>query len=53
VLYRFKGPNDGAMPVAGLAMEAAGTLYGTASLGGNLACNKRGLGCGVVFEVKP
>lgn len=52
VLYRFKGEKDGGFPDAGLVMDGAGNLYGTASHGGNLACDN-GLGCGVLFEITP
>jgi uncharacterized repeat protein (TIGR03803 family) len=34
VLYTFTGAYDGAFPYAGLMMDAAGNLYGTASSGG-------------------
>jgi uncharacterized repeat protein (TIGR03803 family) len=35
VLHNFKGfPTDGAFPYGGLALDAAGNLYGTASYGG-------------------
>jgi uncharacterized repeat protein (TIGR03803 family) len=53
VLYRFTGGKDGGFPESGLAMDASGNLYGTASLGGNLACNNGGLGCGVAFRITP
>src|SRR5215831_9162102 len=53
VLYSFKGGKDGGFPQSGLAMDAPGNLYGTASLGGNLSCSNGGLGCGVVFEIEP
>jgi len=34
VLHNFTGGQDGANPLAGLSMDQAGNLYGTASLGG-------------------
>jgi hypothetical protein len=34
-------------------MDISGNLYGTASLGGNLACNNGILGCGVAFKIMP
>jgi len=34
VLHSFTGGGDGATPLAGLTMDAAGNLYGTASAGG-------------------
>jgi uncharacterized repeat protein (TIGR03803 family) len=34
VLYSFTGGTDGGIPVAGLVMDSAGSLYGTASYGG-------------------
>lgn len=53
VLYSFD-PNatDGFYPMAGLTLDGAGNLYGTASQGGNLKafCNE---GCGVVFQLTP
>jgi uncharacterized repeat protein (TIGR03803 family) len=44
ILYSFAGSDDGANPVAGLAINASGNLYGTTSSGG--AYNS-----GTVFEV--
>ncbi len=52
VLYNFTGGADGGDPVANLVFDAAGNLYGTTLVGGNLAgCS--GAGCGVVFELSP
>jgi uncharacterized repeat protein (TIGR03803 family) len=44
VIYNFGDGSDGAWPVAGLVMDAAGNLYGTASIGGNSQL-------GVVFKM--
>jgi uncharacterized repeat protein (TIGR03803 family) len=52
VLYRFKAGADGVAPIAGLAMDREGVIYGTTSEGGNPKCNA-GIGCGVVFELRP
>ncbi len=52
VLYRFTGKKDGAYPLAGVTMDAAGYIYGTASEGGDGKC-AHGLGCGVAFKLKP
>jgi uncharacterized repeat protein (TIGR03803 family) len=40
-----------AHPLGNLIADSTGTLYGTASRGGNPAC--RGGGCGVVFSIAP
>jgi hypothetical protein len=54
-LYAFTGGNDGGVPAAGLIFDAAGNLYGTTLLGGQLqACAQDiGQGCGVVFKLTP
>jgi uncharacterized repeat protein (TIGR03803 family) len=44
VVYNFSGGTDGGVPLAGLTIDAAGNLYGTASAGG-------ASGNGVVFKV--
>ena len=48
VLHNFTGGQDGASPRAGLSMDAAGNLYGTASTGGSSNCEG---GCGTVFRL--
>jgi uncharacterized repeat protein (TIGR03803 family) len=55
VLHNFTGGKDGGTPFAGLIMDKAGNLYGTAQTGGDHKCtlwNGAG-GCGVVFEITP
>ncbi len=44
VLHAFTGGRDGAIPLAGLTMDASGNLYGTASKGG--------AGYGTVYKLK-
>jgi uncharacterized repeat protein (TIGR03803 family) len=44
---------DGGEPSAGLIFDAAGTLYGTTTLGGSHQLHCNGEGCGVVFELTP
>ena len=50
VLHSFQappaGPEDGALPSAGLVRDAAGNLYGTTTYGGESPC-----GCGTLFKV--
>lgn len=46
VLYSFGGGADGANPIAGLAMDKGGNLYGTTSAGGTF-------NAGTVFKVSP
>jgi uncharacterized repeat protein (TIGR03803 family) len=49
VLYSFTGGADGSTPQAALAVDGAGNLYGTATLGGDTSCDPSG--CGTVFEL--
>ena len=49
VLHNFTGGVDGANPSAGLTLDAAGNLYGTASNGGNR--DRCASGCGTVFRM--
>lgn len=46
VLYEFVGQSDGASPVANLAFDASGNLYGTTQGGG-------AVGAGTVYELSP
>lgn len=50
VLYTFTGGTDGGEPYARLLFDAAGNLYGTTLLGGNIGggCSS---GCGTVFKL--
>jgi uncharacterized repeat protein (TIGR03803 family) len=48
-LYDFSGSSDGGYPVSNVVFDAAGNLYGTASIGGTgTACTG---GCGVVWKL--
>jgi uncharacterized repeat protein (TIGR03803 family) len=52
ILYTFSGGWDGGNPWRTLVFDAAGNLYGTGTVGGNLsACT--GHSCGVVFKLSP
>lgn len=54
VLHSFGCGSDGAEPLTGLTLDAAGNLYGTTYYGGSSSCNDGyGTGCGVVFELTP
>jgi uncharacterized repeat protein (TIGR03803 family) len=54
ILYNFNG-TDGDQSTAGLAIDAAGNLYGTTVYGGNGPCTVLAvvIGCGVAFELSP
>jgi len=51
VIWNFTGGQDGAAPTAGLTLDRAGNLYGTASYGGNRAGPCWENGCGTVFKL--
>jgi uncharacterized repeat protein (TIGR01451 family) len=48
VLHAFRGGTDGAFPLSGVARDALGNIYGTASAGGDATAN-----AGLVFELSP
>jgi uncharacterized repeat protein (TIGR03803 family) len=52
ILHSFTGGSDGGNPMAGLIFEPAGSLYGTASLGGAVSAQHEN-GCGTVFRLVP
>jgi uncharacterized repeat protein (TIGR03803 family) len=49
VLHNFTGGLDGEGPHGSVVLDAAGNLYGTTQLGGDLSCYA--FGCGVVFKL--
>jgi uncharacterized repeat protein (TIGR03803 family) len=54
VLYSFQGSGDGANPIAGVILDAAGALYGTTQYGGDFACSYNGnYSCGAAFKLVP
>jgi uncharacterized repeat protein (TIGR03803 family) len=56
VLHTFQGGTDGESPLGGegLAIDAAGALYGTTVWGGDLSCSAYySSGCGTVFKLTP
>lgn len=54
LIYKFKGPPDGAGPSGSLAFDTAGNLYGTTGGGGSetRVCHRYG-GCGTAFKLTP
>jgi uncharacterized repeat protein (TIGR03803 family) len=54
ILYNFTGGSDGGGLRAGLVMDRAGNLYGTAADGGLAGCGDPfGSACGTVFKLSP
>jgi len=52
-LYDFAEGSGGSYPIAGVALDSQGVLYGTTSAGGiSQSCNSS-YGCGVVWEITP
>ena len=53
ILHRFTGRAGGESPF-NVAPDEHGTLYGTATFGGDMNCSTEdGTGCGLVFQLKP
>jgi uncharacterized repeat protein (TIGR03803 family) len=53
VLHTFTGGSDGGQPWAGMILDPAGNLYGTAAAGGTGSCSYLGAtGCGTIFQLK-
>lgn len=50
ILHTFEGGPEGEGPW-GLILDSSGSLYGTTSEGGDLACPEDANGCGTVFKV--
>jgi uncharacterized repeat protein (TIGR03803 family) len=48
LLYSFQAAKDGNGPLSTLVFDAKGSLYGTASAGGDPGC-----GCGAIFKLSP
>ncbi len=51
-LHDFTGGSDGREPASNVTIDIDGTLYGTASNGGDLNCGNP-TGCGTVWMIKP
>lgn len=49
ILYVFKGGDDGLLPIAGVAMDSSGALYGTTQYGGGYGS----IGEGTVYKLTP
>jgi uncharacterized repeat protein (TIGR03803 family) len=49
ILHNFTGHADGGLPGAGVLLDAAGNIYGTAAMGGHGGLENGG----VVFEISP
>lgn len=51
VLYTFSANTDGANPMGGVVLDAAGNIYGTTFYGGTSSCVGGGGGCGTIFKL--
>ncbi len=52
ILHTFTGGSDGDEPTAGLSMDRAGNLYGTAAYGGSQNCTYGRGACGTVYKLE-
>jgi uncharacterized repeat protein (TIGR03803 family) len=52
VLHSFTGGDEGGGPQASVALDAAGSVYGTTVAGGLSICSAGYAGCGVDFELR-
>ena len=52
-LYDFQIGSDGFDPIAGVALDSKGNLYGTTSVGGDSSACIANQGCGVVWKITP
>ena len=51
VIHNFTGGSDGGTPMAGLTIDGAGNLLGTANFGGVTGGNCGSNGCGLVYKL--
>jgi hypothetical protein len=52
IIHNFTGQQDGGVPTTGLAIDAAGNLYGTTRQGGQTQGGScPGYGCGIAFKM--
>jgi uncharacterized repeat protein (TIGR03803 family) len=51
VIHDFTGGPDGGTPMAGLTVDRAGSLLGTANFGGNMGGDCGVSGCGLVYKL--
>jgi hypothetical protein len=49
-LHEFQGESDGSGPLAGVAIDGSGDIFGTAYFGGSNACPA---GCGTIYGLVP
>lgn len=49
-IHTFTGGTDGGGPTSGLTRDAAGNIYGTTAIGGDLTCSAP-TGCGVIYKI--